>query len=143
MKHSELRTLQAQINPHLLYNSLDYINCVAINHRLPDISDMVQKLVSFYKLGLNKGQDYVSLQDELEHVKAYAAIQNLRYPDSIRLIIDVPEKLLDCPISKITLQPIVENAIVHGILESDEEQGTILISVVNQDEALQWKFFCR
>ncbi|MCD9026196.1 cache domain-containing sensor histidine kinase [Cohnella silvisoli] len=128
LRSADLRTLQAQINPHFLYNSLDLINCTAIEHKVPDITTMVKALTKYYKLGLSKGMNIVSLESELEHVKAYVQIMNMRYTDAIKLAIEVDSPLLSCRIPKITLQPLVENAILHGILEKAEKRGTIRIT---------------
>ncbi|HEY0827743.1 MAG TPA: sensor histidine kinase [Bacilli bacterium] len=128
LKQAELKTLQAQINPHFLYNSLDVINCIAINRKMPDISQMVIALTNFYKLGLNKGKEIVTIQDEIEHVQVYVEIQNIRFENSIHLVIDLPDEMCEYPILKISLQPLVENAILHGIFEKPEQTGTITIS---------------
>ncbi|TLS50948.1 sensor histidine kinase [Paenibacillus antri] len=127
IKTLELRALQAQINPHFLYNTLDLINWMSVKHAAHEIGEAAIALSRFYKLSLSGGEDTVTIRNELEHVKAYVQIQNLRFEDGIRLAIDVPAPLLDDPILKITLQPIVENAIVHGILEKEAETGTIAI----------------
>ncbi|MBO2943385.1 sensor histidine kinase [Paenibacillus sp. F411] len=129
LKHAELRTLQAQINPHFLYNTLDVINIMAAEHGVSEISHTVKQLTTYYKLGLNKGRDMVSLKDELKHVEAYIEIQNIRFEHSCNLSIDVPESLLSCMLPKLTLQPIIENAVIHGILESSIPEGQITIKV--------------
>ncbi|MFD0716897.1 sensor histidine kinase [Paenibacillus sp. GCM10027626] len=128
LRSADLRTLQAQINPHFLYNSLDLINCTAIEHKVPDIMIMVKALTKYYKLGLSKGMNIISLASELEHVKAYVQIMNMRYPDAIKLDIGIDSALLSCRIPKITLQPLVENSILHGILEKEEKRGKIRIT---------------
>jgi two-component system sensor histidine kinase YesM len=128
LKQAELKTLQAQINPHFLYNSLDVINCVAINHNLPIISSMVVALTNFYKLGLNKGKEIVTIRDEIEHISLYVDIQNIRFENSIQLIVELSDELYSYQILKITLQPLVENAILHGLFENPEQSGTIKIT---------------
>lgn len=127
IKALELKSLQAQINPHFLYNSLDMINCTAAINNVPEISTMVQALSKFYKIGLSKGKEVISIREELEHVKAYVTIQNLRFENSIQLEIAMEEALLQYGILKMTLQPIVENAIQHGILIKRERAGKICI----------------
>lgn len=117
LRSADLRTLQSQINPHFLYNSLDLINCTAIEHQVPDITKMIKALTKYYKIGLSKGMNIVSLESELEHAKAYVQIMNMRYADAVELVIDIDTSLLSCRIPKITLQPLVENAILHGILK--------------------------
>ncbi len=133
LKQAELRILQAQINPHFLYNSLDVINCVAIDRQMPDVSSMVVALTRFYKLGLSNGKEIVTLREELEHCAAYVDIQNIRFNDAFTFDIAVPDELMRVPILKITLQPLVENAILHGILEKPEPRGVITVSGERHD----------
>jgi len=128
IKNLELKALQAQINPHFLYNTLDLIDWISVKNNSPQASRLVKALSKFYKLSLSNGKDIVTIKSELEHVKTYVQIQNMRFEDKIRLLIDVPEELYDCLIPKIILQPLVENSILHGILEREGESGTIQIS---------------
>ncbi|MFB9273788.1 sensor histidine kinase [Cohnella cellulosilytica] len=124
-KNAELRALQAQINPHFLYNTLELITCKALKYRAEDINVLVNLLAKFYKLSLSNGRDIVSIADEVSHIEAYVNIQNLRFEDRIKLRVDIDERLRDYSILKLVLQPIVENAILHGIMEKDEQTGTI------------------
>ncbi|WP_336776409.1 cache domain-containing sensor histidine kinase [Paenibacillus sp. MMO-58] len=128
VKNKELKALQAQINPHFLYNTLDLINAMAIESNANDIKRVVDELAVFYKLSLSNGKEYVSLESELKHIEAYVRIQNMRFGDSVRLEFEVPRDLYDCRLPKILLQPLVENAILHGIMEKDSEEGEIRIS---------------
>ena len=128
VKNAELKALQAQINPHFLYNTLDAINWMAIKNNVPEICSMVQSLARFYKLSLNKGSDIVTLADEITHVRIYVQIQNKRFDNRITLTVNVPEELMQYSIPKITLQPIVENSILHGILQKPGLEGTIDIA---------------
>jgi two-component system sensor histidine kinase YesM len=129
VKAAEVRALQAQINPHFLYNTLDLINWMAARRGVADIRSVVQSLAQFYKLSLGEGNDVVTLADELSHVRTYVDIQNHRFDGGIRLVIEAPLELHECPVPKITLQPLVENAIQHGILEKPERAGTVRIAV--------------
>lgn len=129
IKNLELKALQAQINPHFLYNSLDLISCTAIVHNVPEITRMVNALARFYKLSLSKGKEVISLKDELLHARLYIQIQNMRFEDRIHVHWDIEKALLDCQIIKIVLQPIIENAIIHGIFEKKEKTGTLSVSV--------------
>jgi two-component system sensor histidine kinase YesM len=126
-KHSEMRALQAQINPHFLYNTLDLVNCLALRRGDPAIGSAVEALSRFYRLSLSGGAETVSLSQELEHVEIYVRIQNMRFDDGISLTVDVPEELRRLPILKIVLQPLVENAILHGIREKEGWRGTVAI----------------
>jgi two-component system sensor histidine kinase YesM len=136
VKQLELKALQAQINPHFLYNTLDLINWMSLKYEAEEIRAVVNALSRFYKLSLGRGEDTVRLRDEIEHARAYVQIQNMRYEDSIRLEVDVPEELLDCPILKLVAQPLVENAILHGIMLKPDEKGTIRISAALDGPAL-------
>ena len=127
VKNAELCALQAQINPHFLYNSLDLINCIAIQKNVPQITEMVTALVKFYKLTLNSGNEIVTLSQELLHVKTYVQIQNIRFVEKIHFSCNQPDWLTLYTIPKILLQPLVENAIIHGILESPTQTGSLSI----------------
>lgn len=127
IKSLELKALQTQINPHFLYNTLDLINWMSKQYRARKIEDVVAALSKFYKLSLNYGEDTISIRDELEHVKAYVLIQNMRFKDRISLELNIPESLFEYGILKIILQPLVENAIIHGILEKGGESGKISV----------------
>lgn len=128
IKSAELKALQAQINPHFLYNTLDLINWTAIRNNVYEISSVVQSLAKFYKLSLSKGKDIVSIADEIMHVQLYVDIQNKRFENRILLHIEVKEEVLEYGILKIILQPIVENSILHGILEKKEKAGNITLT---------------
>lgn len=118
LRKTELRALQAQINPHFLYNTLDLINWEAFEHDAPEISEIAQNLAKFYRLSLNKGRQILTIREELEHVRAYVSIENRHFDDAICLQIDVPEALQPLACLNIILQPFVENAILHGFAEN-------------------------
>jgi two-component system, sensor histidine kinase YesM len=124
-KNSELLALQAQINPHFLYNTLDLINWTAISNNVQEISATVQSLSKFYKLSLSKGKNIIPIRDEIEHVKMFIDIQNRRFNNIFTFLLDIDEKIFEYTTIKIILQPIVENAIIHGILQKAEKKGTI------------------
>lgn len=128
IKNTELKVLQAQINPHLLYNTLELINWMSVKYNAPAIGRVVDALSEFYKLSLSKGEDLVTIENELKHIQAYVQIQNMRFEDKIHLEVDVPESLFSRKILKLILQPLVENAILHGILETPAETGIIRIT---------------
>lgn len=135
IKNAELKTLQAQINPHFLYNTLDLINWRALDNNAPQIAEISTALAKFYKISLNKGKDILSIGDEIAHVSAYVKIQNFRFEGSINLSIDIPDDIKSYSILKTVLQPIVENSIMHGImLTRDGRSKEIKISAVRQDE---------
>ena len=127
LRKTELRALQAQINPHFLYNTLELINWMALTKNAPEISEIVQALAKFYKLSLSRGRDEIPIRDELAHIETYVQLQNYRYENRIRLNLEVDPSLYEYRILKLILQPVVENAILHGILESEQCQGTITV----------------
>ena len=129
----ELKMLQAQINPHFLYNTLDMIYWLGIDNEAPDVAEAAKELGRFYMLSLGHGETIVSLKNELDHVAAYVNVQNMRFEDHFKLTIDVPEELYDYKIIKIILQPLVENAILHGIREKSSESGEITIRAGLED----------
>lgn len=134
IKSLELKALQAQINPHFLYNSLDLINCIAIDREIPEIVTMVKALGQFYKISLSRGRDCISIKEELRHVELYVQILNLRFNQRVELMIQADEKLMQYKVIKIILQPIVENAIIHGIFEKASGEGMILVTVLEEGE---------
>lgn len=126
-RHAELKALQAQINPHFLYNTLNTITWQAADQGIQDVSRMANSLGKFFRLSLSKGAEVISLSDEIEHVRCYLSIQQIRYQDKLRYRIDVAEHLPACRVLKLILQPLVENAIYHGIKEK-EGVGEIVIT---------------
>lgn len=127
VKSAELKALQSQINPHFLYNTLDMIKWFCYSGRTADIEKVVTSMAKFYKITLSRGKNIVTVKEELDHSREYVNIQNFRFGNKIDLRIEVPESLMEVPIPKITLQPLLENAILHGILEKEEESGTITV----------------
>ncbi len=124
-RHAELRALQAQINPHFLYNTLGTISSLAMLEGVDSISRMAEALSEFFRYSIHKDEIMVTLRDELAQVERYFTIQRIRYGERISLEIDIPESILDQSLVKLTLQPLVENACIHG-LESTG-QGKIKI----------------
>jgi two-component system sensor histidine kinase YesM len=136
LKNSELKSLQAQINPHFLYNTLDMINWYAWNNSGQEIIAIVEDLAKFYKLSLSKGKDIISINDELAHISCYFQIQNMRF-NNLSLVVQVPQEVRRYSILKITLQPIIENAILHGILCKESKSGCITITGTLQDNIIE------
>lgn len=132
---AELRALQAQINPHFLYNTLDLINWIAMDYEAEDIEKIAWNLARFYRLSLNHGRDLISIGEEVEHVQVYVNIQRFHYDDAVHLKMEVPDELKSLACLNIILQPFVENAILHGIGEKTEiTQCSIEIKVKRQGE---------
>ena len=127
MKRIELNSLQSQIQPHFLYNTLECIHWQAASDGNIEISTMVKALAQYYRICLSQGNDIIPIERELEHIKNYLIIQNMRYGDIIELNIDVPEQYRQVKIPKLTLQPLVENSIYHGIKVKEGRKGNIKI----------------
>lgn len=117
VKISELKALQSQINPHFLYNTLDLINWMAMDYGAADIENIVWNLSRFYRLSLNKGKNILTVKEEVEHVQVYVNIENIHFDQAIHFTTEIPEEIEDKACLNIILQPLVENAIVHGIAE--------------------------
>ncbi|MCM3790281.1 sensor histidine kinase [Domibacillus indicus] len=126
-REAELKVLQAQIKPHFLYNTLDSMYWMATINNNPDIAKMALALSESFKISLSKGKEQISVKDELDHIRHYITIQNLRYQDRFTYIEDVDPAMLDRPMLKLLLQPLVENAIYHG-LEQKVGPGTIRVT---------------
>lgn len=133
-REAQLKALQAQINPHFLYNTLDTINWMAVKINAADISFMVNSLARYFRLSLSKGKSIVSIKDELELIKVYLTIQQVRFKGTIQFEFDVAEDVESYNIHKLTLQPIVENAIIHGIQKNKDRSGTITIQAKKYNE---------
>lgn len=115
LRKAEFELLQAQINPHFLYNTLDAIIWLAEAGEQKRVVGMVRNLSDFFRTSLNQGKDINSIKEEMLHVKCYLEIQHVRYQDILSYDIEVPEALYIYSIPKITIQPLVENALYHGI----------------------------
>lgn len=127
LRKAEFELLQAQINPHFLYNTLDTIVWLAEAGDQKRVVSMVGNLSDFFRTSLNQGKDIISIREELAHIRSYLEIQQVRYQDILRYEITVPEDLYEYKIPKITIQPLVENALYHGI-KNKRGQGTITVT---------------
>ncbi len=127
LRKAEFELLQSQINPHFLYNTLDTIVWLAEAGEQKKVVDMVGSLSDFFRTSLNQGKDMVSVKEELQHSRSYLEIQQVRYQDILQYEIQVPEPLFCYLIPKITIQPLVENALYHGI-KNKRGIGKIIIT---------------
>ncbi|OBA08315.1 histidine kinase [Paenibacillus polymyxa] len=134
-RDAELRSLQEHIKPHFLYNTLDTIHWMARKNGADDVSDMVGALSKLFRLGLSKGDDFIPLHSEIEHISSYMQIQQTRYRDRLRWELNVPDELKDLFVLKLMLQPVVENAIYHGI-KARRGPGTICVEAKAEDDKL-------
>lgn len=138
LRMAEFRTLQAQINPHFLYNTLDMINWLAQTGRSHEVTEAIQALSRFYKMTLSRRELMNSIEAELEHVSLYVKLQNMRYDNCVDFVMDVPEELYEYTIPKLTFQPIVENAFLHGIMAKEVKQGSILLTGWRSGEDIEF-----
>ena len=123
----EFKTLQAQINPHFLYNTLDTINWMARKENMNEICDMVTSVSNLMRISISNKRSFITVEDELKYVKDYLYIQKVRYRERLLFRFDVAEELLSLVIPKLILQPIVENSVVHG-LENSKKPLALLFS---------------
>ena len=131
---AELKALQLQITPHFLYNSLDSINCLAQIHGDQAISEMVLSLSRIFQYNMRYDSDSATLYDEIEHVKNYCRLQAVNYQDNFKITYDIPNELTKTRVVKFMLQPIVENAIYHGV--KHRKGGLIRIWAYDKDQCL-------
>lgn len=115
LQKAEMRTLQAQITPHFLYNTFDTIIWLAEAEETEEVIEVTKAFSQFFRISLSKGHDWITVDQELEHVKSYLTIQKIRYANILSYSIEVDEGIGSVPMLKLLLQPLVENAIYHGI----------------------------
>lgn len=127
LRKTELKALQAQINPHFLYNTLDSIQWMCEQNKMQDAVQMVGALAQLFRISISKGKELITIEKEIHHAESYLLIQSFRYKNQFVYKFDVDPKILNYMCNKITLQPIIENAIYHGISAMVDE-GEIIIS---------------
>jgi two-component system sensor histidine kinase YesM len=130
-RKAEIEILQAQIKPHFLYNTLDTIQWMAREHEADNIVEIVESLTNLLRIGLNKGGGIIELEQEIKHVESYLIIQKIRYEDKLNYRIEVDENIMKYNVIKLILQPLVENAIYHGI---KEKRGSGMIVITGKEE---------
>lgn len=135
LRKAEFELLQSQINPHFLYNTLDAIIWLAEAGEQKKVVSMVRSLSEFFRTSLNRGKDIIPVKEEVLHVRSYLEIQQVRYQDILHYEIDIPEELGRYMIPKITIQPLVENALYHGI-KNKRGSGNIHIRGRKQENGL-------
>ncbi len=137
LKEAELKAMQAQINPHFLYNTLDSIQWLAVLHDVEDIRQSIFALGQLLRHSLDRKSMFVTVRREIDQVQNYLLIQKLRYQEKLSVHLNIEEEVMECQVPKLILQPVVENAIVHG-LEPKSEKGNIWIDgwAKNEDEAV-------
>ncbi|MBR5386184.1 MAG: sensor histidine kinase [Clostridiales bacterium] len=133
LRKTELRALQAQINPHFLYNTLDSISWMTERGKKDEVVEMVNALATLFRISISKGHELIPIRNEIQHAESYLQIQSYRYKNQFSYEFNVEEDCLDYLCNKITLQPIIENAIYHGI-NGLVDGGRITITVKSQDD---------
>lgn len=133
LNDSNIAMMQAQLNPHFLYNTLDTMKWVAKANHVPELATLASGLGKMLRMSISETK-FVRLSDELEMVKSYVDIQKIRFNDSFEYDVEVPDELKDCIVPKLILQPIVENAIIHGFEE--RKAGCIFVNVYNSENDL-------
>lgn len=126
---SEFQLLQSNINPHFLYNTLDCIYSVSEEHGTDEISEMVMNLAMFFRVNLRKGREVFTVSETIEHLNYYIRVQQIRLMDRFKVEINLEKRTEDLPLLKLLLQPLVENAIVHGLENSPGQGGMLYIHV--------------
>lgn len=135
LRKTELKALQAQINPHFLYNTLDAIAWLCEEERNEDAVEMVNALARLFRISISRGHELIPIEKELQHAQSYLQIQNFRYKNQFTYSFDVDEACLSYYCNKITLQPIIENAIYHG-MDRMVDEGMIKIGIHQQDDRI-------
>lgn len=131
-RQSEIKVLQAQINPHFLYNTLDALNWKAVQHQDAEMTTLIRSLCDFYRISLSNGDEFIPIKDEIKHVECYLKIQSIRFKNQFTYDLEVEPHLLSMYCLKILLQPLIENAITHGLRPLDHP-GKIHIRIFTQD----------
>lgn len=133
LRKTELKALQAQINPHFLYNTLDAIAWLCEDGRNKDAEDMVNALAKLFRISISRGHELITIEKEMQHAQSYLSIQKFRYKNQFSYSFDVDKECLQYYCNKITLQPIIENAIYHGLNRMVDE-GEILIGIHQEED---------
>lgn len=137
-KEAELKALEEQINPHFLYNTLDLIYWMSRMEKAFDTASMVSALSQLFRIGLNRGSRFTTVEKEVEHIRYYMLIQQKRYEEMIDFVIAVEPETSGCKVTKMVLQPVVENAIRHGI-EPKDSSGRIEVSIFREGDDLVYR----
>ena len=132
LRRTELRALQAQINPHFLYNTLDSIQWMCEQGKTEGAAEMVRALARLFRISISRGKELIPIKDELRHAESYLIIQSFRYSGRFTYSFNVDKSLEECLCNKITIQPLIENALYHGIADMDD--GEIKITVKRAED---------
>lgn len=128
LRISEFNSLQSQINPHFLYNTMDMISWKAQQGQKAETTAAIRDLSRFYKLTLSRKNTITTVENEIEHATIYMRLQNMRFGNAVDFVVDIPDSMLDIHIPTLIFQPIIENSLLHGILEKESKTGTIVLT---------------
>ena len=140
IQKAEMKALQAQITPHFLYNTFDTIIWLAEEEKTDEVVKITKAFSEFLRISLSRGHEWITISQELDHIKNYLTIQKIRYADILNYDIEVDEEILDCKIIKLVLQPLVENAIYHGI-KNKRGRGNLKVTAHFTDETKRFIVF--
>ncbi|WNS46707.1 sensor histidine kinase [Paenibacillus sp. MMS20-IR301] len=135
-KEAELDLLQAQINPHFLYNTLGSISSLAVKHQDSQIQDMVQNLAKFYRISLNKGKSILTINEEIRLTRSYNAIQLIRFKGQLNITYTIDETILPYSTVKLTLQPFIENSVIHAAWSQDNPLNIHIRGVIQDNDII-------
>ncbi|MBP2099901.1 cache domain-containing sensor histidine kinase [Enterococcus rivorum] len=136
-KEIELRMIQEQVKPHFLYNTLDTIQWLAASHDADDVVELIEALSLYFRLGLNEGKEFVPLSQEFKHLESYLKIQQVRYEKILNYEFSLAPDVANTKVIRFLLQPLVENAIYHGIKPLPKQFSTIWINATNENNQLK------
>jgi two-component system sensor histidine kinase YesM len=136
LKNAQLKALQAQINPHFLYNTLQMMGGIALAHNVSEVYSIAQTMADMFRYSISGGSDLVSINDEIRHTENYLFIQKLRFQDRISVELRIDESISDIKIPKFTLQPLVENAFEHGLSQKTQD-GKLVIQIKESEESIE------
>lgn len=131
---AQIRQMQAQLNPHFLYNTLDTMKWLARIHKIPEMASLAGNLAGLLRYSITNEQ-FITLRQELSILERYIGIQKIRFDEKFEYVLNIPDSLLDYTVPKMLLQPLVENAILHGL--KDRDSGTIYICAKKQEDILE------
>ncbi len=135
LQQTQIRMMQAQLNPHFLYNTLDSMKWMGLTHKSPQIAALATDLAALLRSSISQ-EDVITLEQELELLERYLEIQYIRFADRFACEIEVPEQFQHCLIPKLALQPIVENAIIHGVADQDDGYIKLIAAAEGEDLVL-------
>jgi len=135
-KEAQLNALQQQINPHFLYNTLELIKWMAYSKGAIDVCNVISALGDFFRGTISSNTDFVTIEQEIEHLNNYIYIQKIRYQGKLNVKLDIEDSIRDCKLLKLTLQPIVENAMIHGLEHIEYERHLSIIAKRKGDKVI-------